>query len=159
LPVDNKPKVKPLVALSQQNSMHSQSQSQSQSQPQSQREKEASLLWVEKYKPTSFNKIIGQNTEKSNANKLLNWLKNWQNNHLSASEDKSKPKKSWNGSNDDQGGSFKAALLSGPPGIGKTTTAQLACKEAGYTYIELNASDSRSKKILDKVLGQSLIKN
>jgi replication-associated recombination protein RarA len=36
----------------------------------------------------------------------------------------------------------------GPPGIGKTTTAELTCKEAGYTFIALNASDSRSKKLL-----------
>ena len=28
----------------------------------------------------------------------------------------------------DDGSSFKVALLSGPPGIGKTTTATLACK-------------------------------
>ena len=39
----------------------------------------------------------------------------------------------------------KAVLLSGPPGIGKTTMAQLVCKEAGYNWIELNASDVRSK--------------
>jgi replication factor C subunit 1 len=140
--------------MSQHQNSQSQTQTQSQSQSQSQqRSKEASLLWVDKYKPTSFSKIIGQNTEKSNANKLLNWLKNWQSSHLSASDEKSKPKKSAYGGGDDQGANFKAALLSGAPGIGKTTTAQLACKEAGYTYIELNASDSRSKKILDNVLG------
>jgi len=28
----------------------------------------------------------------------------------------------------DDGSTFKVALLSGPPGIGKTTTATLACK-------------------------------
>ena len=42
-----------------------------------------------------------------------------------------------------------------PSGIGKTTTAHLTAKEAGYTFIEFNASDSRSKKLLDKVLGES----
>lgn len=116
-------------------------------EPQSQAQ---SQLWVDKYKPTTFNKIIGQNTEKSNANKLLNWLKNWQKFHASTGE---KVKKAWN--DQDTGSSFKAALLSGPPGIGKTTTAHLTAKEAGYTFIEFNASDSRSKKLLDKVLGES----
>lgn len=108
-----------------------------------------SQLWVDKYKPTSMKRIIGQTGESSNAPKLLNWLKNWQKWH-GVNADKS-AKKGWNDQN--TGSSFKCALLSGPPGIGKTTTATLVAKEAGYTYIELNASDSRSKKLLDKVLG------
>lgn len=35
------------------------------------------LLWVDKYKPTSFKTIIGQQGDQSCANKLLRWLKNW----------------------------------------------------------------------------------
>ena len=31
----------------------------------------------------------------------------------------------------DDGSAFKVALLSGPPGVGKTTTATLACKVSG----------------------------
>lgn len=108
-------------------------------------------LWVEKYKPQAMNKIIGQGTEKSNANKLFNWLKNWQKFHGQTNTD-SKVKKPWN--DQDTGSTFKCALLSGPPGIGKTTTATIVCKEAGYSYVELNASDSRSKKLLEKVLGK-----
>ena len=107
-------------------------------------------LWVEKYKPASTGKIVGQGGEKSNANKLAFWLKNWQKWHGTTAKQTGK-KPAWG--DQDTGSSFKAALLSGPPGIGKTTTATLVCKEAGYTFIELNASDSRSKKLLDRVLG------
>lgn len=38
-------------------------------------------LWVEKYKPQSSKKIIGQQGEKSNVNKLIHWLKNWYKNN------------------------------------------------------------------------------
>lgn len=52
------------------------------------------------------------------------------------------------------GQSFKAALLSGPPGVGKTTTVQVVCKELGYDLVEFNASDTRNKTLLkDEVSG------
>ena len=44
---------------------------------------------------------------------------------------------------------YRAVLISGPPGIGKTTSAHLCAKIAGFTPIELNASDARSKKLVE----------
>lgn len=46
-------------------------------------------------------------------------------------------------------GIYRAVLISGPPGIGKTTSAHLMAKSAGYNPIELNASDARSKKLVE----------
>lgn len=36
---------------------------------------------MEKYKPLTLKQIIGQTGEKSNVNKLVNWLKSWYSNH------------------------------------------------------------------------------
>ena len=94
-------------------------------------------MWVDKHGPQSLKQVIGQ---QDNARKLAHWMKNWHN-------AVKKP------SRNDR---YKAALLSGPPGVGKTTCAQLACKEMGFSYIELNASDTRSKKSLQTEVSEVL---
>ena len=51
---------------------------------------------------------------------------------------------------------FKSVLLSGSPGIGKTTTALLVCRELGLSYVELNASSTRNKKSLQESVSEML---
>ncbi|CAM9762731.1 unnamed protein product, partial [Ectocarpus sp. 4 AP-2014] len=46
----------------------------------------------------------------------------------------------------------RAALLSGVPGVGKSSTATLVARELGYHVMELNASDTRSKRSLSEEL-------
>ena len=83
-------------------------------------------MWVDRYRPRSTKNIIGQQGEKSNAKKLARWLRDWEKNH---SGGRSGRKPSYGGRpGQDDGSAFKAALLSGPPGVGKTTTASLVCE-------------------------------
>ena len=112
-----------------------------------------SQLWVDKYKPTNTKGIIGQQTDKSNLKKLQHWLKNWQKNNSGGKMPPRPPP--FKMSNDD-GAWAKAVLLSGPPGVGKTTTSYLVAKELGLDIMELNASDTRSKKMLGACLGDAL---
>ncbi|KAJ7371468.1 replication factor C subunit 1 [Desmophyllum pertusum] len=39
---------------------------------------EPSLLWVDKYRPRTVKQIIGQQGDKSNMRKLMNWLRDWE---------------------------------------------------------------------------------
>ena len=50
----------------------------------------------------------------------------------------------------------RAALLFGPPGIGKTSTASVCCRLAGYDTIELNASDKRNMSSVRDILKDSV---
>jgi DNA polymerase III delta prime subunit len=119
------------------------------SKPQTKQMNESNM-WVDKYKPLNSKQVIGQQGEKSCVNKLIKWLSNW---HLNY--DKKPGFGKWAS---DEGIGFKAALLSGPPGIGKTTSAQLVCQELGFDFCELNASDSRNKKSLQEEV-KELLKN
>ncbi|KAM3124223.1 hypothetical protein CJJ07_003891 [Candidozyma auris] len=95
-------------------------------------------LWTVKYAPTSLSQICGN---KGQVKKLRDWLANW---HTYAKQDFKKV--------GDGGGMFRACLISGPPGIGKTTAASLVAKELGYDILEKNASDVRSKSLLNSTI-------
>ncbi|KII73478.1 Replication factor C subunit 1 [Thelohanellus kitauei] len=105
-------------------------------------------LWVDKYKPKDISEIVGQHGAKSPANKLIKWLTDWKKNR------KSNTKNFFAGKED--GSLYKACLISGQPGVGKSTTASLVCKQLGYNILEMNASDTRNKSCLDKMLSTSL---
>ena len=47
-------------------------------------------------------------------------------------------------------------LISGPPGLGKTTLAQIVAKHCGYNLIEINASDDRTAGSIENLIAQSL---
>ncbi|XP_078172068.1 replication factor C subunit 1-like isoform X3 [Carex rostrata] len=95
----------------------------------------SSLTWTDKYKPKASNDIIGN---QSIVKQLQDWLKSWDNQFLHAGQ-KGKGKKQVDS------GSKKAILMSGSPGIGKSTSAKLVSEMLGFQVIEVNASDSRGK--------------
>ncbi|XP_052902347.1 replication factor C subunit 1 [Anopheles moucheti] len=110
------------------------------------------MAWVDKYKPTNTKQIIGQLGANSNVQKLTVWLSSWYKNN-DGTKKHAKPNP-W--AKNDSGAAFKAALLSGPPGVGKTTTATLVCKELGFDTVEFNASDTRSKRLLKQEVSELL---
>ena len=111
---------------------------------------------MDKYRPLASKNIIGQQGDRSNMNKLKIWLRDWTQHHGAASGGKKASKPPPWGAASDNGSWAKCALLSGPPGVGKTTTAYLVSKELGFDVVEMNASDTRSKKMLTGSVADTL---
>jgi replication factor C subunit 1 len=93
-------------------------------------------LWTVKYAPTSESQLCGN---KGQIAKLHNWLANWFHN----------AKTGFKNPGSDGSGVFRACLISGPPGIGKTSAAHIVAKSLGFDVLEKNASDVRSKSLLN----------
>ncbi|KAL3489877.1 replication factor RFC1 C terminal domain-containing protein [Aspergillus germanicus] len=93
-------------------------------------------LWTVKYAPTSLSMICGN---RAPVEKLQAWLRDWRKN---AKADFKKPGK-------DGTGTYRSVMISGPPGIGKTTAAHLVTELEGFDVLETNASDTRSKKLIE----------
>jgi replication factor C large subunit len=49
----------------------------------------------------------------------------------------------------------RAAVLAGPPGVGKTTAALALANDLGWSVIEMNASDARNQSAIEQVAGRA----
>jgi replication factor C large subunit len=85
-------------------------------------------MWSEKYRPQSLMDMIGNEEART---LFVEWFGKWKK-------------------------GAKPLLLVGPPGIGKTTLANLAAKQFGYDMISLNASDVRNKQRIQEILNPVL---
>ncbi|CAK4030565.1 replication factor C subunit 1 like [Lecanosticta acicola] len=93
-------------------------------------------LWTVRYAPQQLGQICGNKTQ---VEKLQRWLRAFPKNQS----------KSFKLPGPDGSGIHRAVMIHGPPGIGKTTAAHLVAKLEGYDIVESNASDTRSKKLVE----------
>ncbi|KAL2060932.1 hypothetical protein VTL71DRAFT_8984 [Oculimacula yallundae] len=103
------------------------------------------LMWSEKYRARTFMELVGDDRTHR---QVLKWLKAWDPLVFpKAGKAKSNgPKRP--GAEDDEKSHKKILLLTGPPGLGKTTLAHVCARQAGYEVMEINASDERSKDVV-----------
>jgi len=82
--------------------------------------------WVEKYRPKTLREVIGNNQA---IREILQWAEEWE---------RGEPR-------------YKALIIVGKPGCGKTTVARALAHDMGWGVIELNASDIRNEKNIKEI--------
>ncbi|MCW4051246.1 MAG: replication factor C large subunit [Candidatus Bathyarchaeota archaeon] len=90
--------------------------------------------WTHLYRPRRRADFVGNEQA---VEELEKWVRSWR---------KKPPKK-------------LAVFLYGPPGIGKTSVAQVLAKEHNFELVEINASDTRNKGNIEETLGKSVKQN
>ena len=83
--------------------------------------------WTEKYRPSTLSEVRGNNKARD---ALAEWAETW----------------------DAHG---EAVILYGAPGVGKTSAAHALAADMGWPTIELNASDQRTKAVVERVAGEA----
>ncbi len=96
--------------------------------------KGTSLPLSERWRPTHLDQVVGNPRARA---ELRAWGESW----AVAS----------------QAPARRAAVLSGPAGVGKTTAAIALANDLGWTVVEMNASDARNESAIEQVAGRASI--
>ena len=93
-------------------------------------------LWASKYAPRHFSDLLSD----ENINlEVLQWLKSWDSYVFARQSAATPPEPS-------------VLLLVGPPGVGKSTLAQVCARHCNYEPVEVNASMDRTANAVEHVL-------
>lgn len=115
---------------------------------------ENNISWTQKYMPTTFENCFIKKEHKKMIETWISNLTSSDNAHKSLqqkSQSKSKSKsKSKSLKTSDK--PTNSLLIYGSPGIGKTSMATLLLKKYNYDILEFNASETRTRKILQEKL-------
>ena len=107
-------------------------------------------LWTTKYHPKKISELIGN---KTTINKLITWLDDWNSVVLEGKKKKVETKFIRGQRPTFENINARACLITGDPGIGKTSSVRLIAKLKGYKTYETNASDQRNKSSINKNAG------
>lgn len=82
--------------------------------------------WTEKYRPRTLSDVFGTDTAVA---AMVGWAKEWESGRI--------PEK-------------RALVITGPPGVGKTSAAEALANDFGWSIVELNASETRNADVLKR---------
>lgn len=108
------------------------------------------LLWTEKYRARNFMDLCGDDGTNRT---VLRWLKRWDPLVFPGS---ARAGRRPGIKREEEQPHRKILMLTGPPGLGKTTLAHVCARQAGYDVMEINASDDRSRDVVKNRIRTSL---